>query len=237
MLPIQQQLRSYGSAEKVLVFQRFFKTGPGQYGEGDEFIGVTVPLTRKAVQNHAVAMTYDEVIELLHSPVHEDRLAAVLVLVAKYQKADVGEKSKIYDLYLGNTEYINNWDLIDSSAEHIVGAFLTDKPKVILRTLAQSESVWERRISILSTFHWIKQGKAEETISIATLLLGDTHDLIHKAVGWMLREVGKRCSEQVLTDFLDTYAATMPRTMLRYAIERLGERERKRYMGMKKHSF
>ncbi len=230
---LKADLRKFASAEKAKNLARFFKTGPGQYGEGDRFIGVTVP------QSHTAAKKYknlplEETATLLHSPVHEERLVALLILIEQFkvadQRNDEKTREKIYRLYLDNTAYINNWDLVDLSASRIVGPYLEDKPKDILRKLATSKSIWERRIAILSTFHFIKQGNPKYSLEIAEMLLQDNHDLIHKALGWMLREVGKNCGEKILADFLDKHAATMPRTMLRYAIEKFPEGKRQNYL-------
>jgi len=227
---LQQEVRSLGTKERAKNSVWFFKTGPGQYGEGDVFIGVTVPSLRKVARVYA-QLSLANIETLLHSPEHEFRLLALYILVGQFQKAKSDEVRKtIYDLYLANTQWINNWDLVDSSAGYIVGEFLKNRHKKILTTLAHSKSLWERRIAIISTFAFIKDGDATDALKIAQILLHDPHDLIQKAVGWMLREVGKRCGEKVETTFLDEHYKTMPRTMLRYAIERLSERQRKRYM-------
>jgi 3-methyladenine DNA glycosylase AlkD len=208
--------------------QRFFKTGPGEYAEGDVFIGVRVPATRR------VARQFEDVpvavaIELLKSPVHEERLLALIILVNQYQKASRPEQIDIYRNYLTHTAFINNWDLVDSSAEHIVGAYLFGRSRSPLYRLARAHSLWERRIAIMSTFHFIKQGAFDETLKISAMLLGDSHDLIHKATGWMLREVGKR-NVDLLDAFLQQHGRTMPRTMLRYAIEKFPVEKRRRFM-------
>jgi len=230
---LKADLRKFASPEKAKILARFFKTGPGQYGERDRFIGVTVPQSR-AVAKVYKDLPFEEITNLLHSSIHEERLVALLILVEQFQSAsrrdDEKNREKIYRFYLDNTAYINNWDLVDLSAERIIGPYLADKPKNILKKLARSESIWERRISILSTFHFIKQGEPKYTLEIAEILLSDKHDLIHKAVGWMLREVAKNCSERVLTDFLDKHASTMPRTALRYAIEKFPEGKRRKYL-------
>jgi 3-methyladenine DNA glycosylase AlkD len=224
-----KELRSAADPEKAEVLQRFFKTGKGQYGEGDVFIGVNVPRIRKVAKKYS-SLTEKEVLELLSSKIHEERLVAVLILVSWFEKGDAKRKEAIYRLYLDNTEYINNWDLVDLSAAKIVGAFLFDKPRDILYKLAESESLWERRISIIATFHFIRKGQCEDTIEISQVLLDDRHDLIHKAVGWMLRETGKNCSEKTLTGFLKKHYKKMPRTMLRYSIEKFPVEVRKNYM-------
>ena len=230
---LKADLRKFANAEKAKIYGRFFKTGPGQYGEGDQFIGVTVPETRSVAKKFQ-ELPFVDLQKLLHSPTHEERLCALLILIEQFQSAsrrsDESTKEKIYNFYLANTGYINNWDLIDLSADQIVGGYLQDKPKDILKKLALSDSVWERRVAILSTFHFIKSEEPKYTLKIAGILLNDKHDLIQKAVGWMLREVGKRCSEKDLTDFLDKHALTMPRTALRYAIERFSEEKRQGYL-------
>ena len=208
--------------------QRYFKTGPGEYGEGDIFLGITVPEIRKLAKEYP-DLSLAETIQLLQSTIHEERLLALLLLVRAYAKADARTKKHIYDLYLENTHYINNWDLVDASAMHIVGAFLMDKSKKILHNLARSNNLWERRIAVMATFHFIKQDAFVESLAIARKLLTDEEDLIHKAVGWMLREIGKR-SIQIEERFLKEHYKKMPRTMLRYAIERFPEAKRQRYL-------
>lgn len=226
---IEEYLRSVSSEKKAGILSGFFKTGPGQYGEGDIFLGITVPRIRKAAKSFEKT-PLTELKKLLRSKFHEVRLAALLIMVAQYKKGDWPTKEAIFRLYLANTRHINNWDLVDLSAEHIIGRHLLDKPKDLLYKLARSESLWERRISVLSTFAYIKEGKCEETLKISGMLLNDKHDLIHKAVGWMLREVGKRCSVDKEEGFLKKHYKTMPRTMLRYAIERFPENKRQRYL-------
>jgi 3-methyladenine DNA glycosylase AlkD len=224
-------MRAVADPARAEVNRRFFKTGPGQYGEGDLFLGVTVPDTRKLVREFA-AMPIAEAEELLRSPVHEERLLALLILVRKYQRGDAAERKEIFQLYLRNTARVNNWDLVDLSAEHIVGGQLFGRSTALLDRLAKSRSLWERRIAMLATFHFIRRGEFEPTLRIAKRLLGDEHDLIHKAVGWMLREVGNRDLETE-ERFLRQHAATMPRTMLRYAIEKFPEAKRGELMRMK----
>lgn len=227
---IKQDLRKTARSQKAAALMRFFKTGPGEYAEGDVFIGVMVPETRKVVKKYLNDVTLNEVEELLHSKIHEERLAALLLLVALYKKSDEKLKEKIYKLYIRNTKYINNWDLVDLTAPHIVGGFLENKPKDILNAFAVSKNLWERRIAMLATLYSIGHGESREALRIAKMLLNDSHDLIHKAVGWMLREVGKRCSERELEQFLRQHRARMPRTMLRYAIERLPAAKREYYL-------
>ncbi len=225
---IQSQLVNLSNSEDGLFLQRFFKTGPGQYGEGDLFRGIRVPELRRLSKSYK-DIPLEQAKRLLHSAYHEDRLLALLILVRKYAKADEAGKSGIYELYLSHTRFINNWDLVDASAEHIVGAYLSDKSKKPLYHLARSPNIWERRIAMLATFHFIKQGKCDETLTIAEILLTDKEDLIHKAVGWMLREVGK-CDIQKEEAFLSVHYHHMPRTTLRYAIERFPEDKRQRYL-------
>ena len=226
---LKREVESLKDLEKARLLQRFFKTGKGEYGEGDVFYGLTVPQSRKIVNKYK-ELGLDEVIDLLHSEVHEERLIALLILVSKYQKGDFSLKKKIFDVYLKNTKWINNWDLVDLSAHKIVGDYLVDKDIEVLKKLACSNSLWERRIAIISTFAFINIGSSKETIEIAKILVADKHDLIHKAVGWALREVGKRVSVDDEKRFLDKYKNTMPRTMLRYSIERFSEKERKSYL-------
>jgi 3-methyladenine DNA glycosylase AlkD len=226
------KLKSLASPEAAKAATRFFKTGPGQYGEGDTFIGISVPTLRTVARSFR-ALPLDEVRALLHSPVHEERHLALLVLVLQVTKCDADHRRRAYDLYLGNTHFINNWDLVDCSAPQVVGGFLTTGPREPLFALAKSKNLWERRIAIVSTQHLIRRGEFDETLAISELLLGDAEDLIHKATGWMLREVGKK-DRAVLEGFLDRHATDMPRTMLRYAIEKFPPEERRAYLGRKK---
>lgn len=226
---LQAHLRALGNPADAAFLAGFFKTGPGQYGAGDVLIGVRVPVIRK-VAGEFKDLPLSELEWLLHSAIHEDRLAALVILVMQAAKADAKTKKAIYDLYLANTKFINNWDLVDLSAPQLVGAYLADKSRRPLYRLARSSWLWDRRISILATFHFIRLGEFADTLKIAAMLLGDREDLIHKAVGWMLREVGKR-DVAVLEEFLSRHGRTMPRTMLRYAIERLPEGKRRRFLG------
>ncbi|WP_445664563.1 DNA alkylation repair protein [Fodinibius sp. AD559] len=225
---VQEALRKMADPEVAESSTQFFKTGFGEYGEGDRFLGIRVPKVRKVARKFK-QLSLEETERLLHSDYHEERLCALIILVNKSKKAEKDELKKVSDLYLDNTEYINNWDLVDTSAEYIVGAYLSDKDRSILYELAKSDNLWERRIAILSTFHFIKNDDFDDTLAIAKLLLEDEHDLIHKATGWMLRETGKR-NEQVLKRFLDEHISFMPRTMLRYAIEKLPESDRQKYL-------
>ncbi len=223
-----RRLKALGSPERGAFAQRYFKTGPGEYAEGDQFLGLS------AKDMHALAREFDalplgEVATLLTSKWHEARLLALLVLVRQYPRAAEDAREAIVRLYLRNTVRINNWDLVDCSAASIVGAHLEDGDRRLLRRLAKSRLVWERRIAVVATFHFIRQGDFDDTLAVAALLLDDDHDLIHKAAGWMLREVGKR-DRQAEETFLRRHAARMPRTMLRYAIERFPEPLRQRYL-------
>jgi len=225
---VKKRLKQLANKEKAKVLQRFFKTGPGEYGEGDVFIGVKVPDLRKAAKDFQDLSTKDTV-TLLESAIHEERLLALLILVRKYVKGDEAAKTEIYKLYLNKTKYINNWDLVDVTAHHIVGDYLMDKNKDTLYSLARSEDLWERRIAVMATFYFIRNEKYEDTLKIEKILLSDKEDLIHKAVGWMLREIGKRdmvCEEI----FLKQHYKKMPRTMLRYAIEKFPEPKRQMYL-------
>jgi 3-methyladenine DNA glycosylase AlkD len=225
---IRKVLRSYADKYKAKTLQRFFKTGKGEYAEGDIFLGVTVPVIRKIARRYS-CMELDAAGVLLKSPFHEERLLALIVLVIKSQSKNLAEKERIYKLYLRNTGYINNWDLVDLSAHHIVGNFLMDKSKAPLYELARSNDLWQKRIAMLATFSFIRHSDFEPTLKIARLLLLDKHDLIHKAVGWMLREFGKR-DIKAEEGFLRRYCALMPRTMLRYSIERFPEAKRRQYL-------
>ncbi|MBL8525252.1 MAG: DNA alkylation repair protein [Betaproteobacteria bacterium] len=223
---------SLGNTSAAQFAQRFFKTGEGQYGAGDQFLGIRVPVLRAMVRDLR-GVGLEVALPLMKSGWHEARALGLMLLVKIYQRGDESTQKKIYDLYLKSTRFINNWDLVDLSAEHIVGPWLADKPaerKRVLTRLAKSKSLWERRIAMLATFHYIKQGDYAETLRIAELLLKDDEDLIQKAVGWMLREVGKRIGEDKEESFLKRHYRQMPRTMLRYAIERFAEPKRKRYL-------
>jgi len=229
---LKKELRKKASKGKATILSRFFKTGPGQYGYGDKFLGVVVPDIRQAIKGY-VDLKLADLQKLLNSHYHEERLAALLILVLKYPYAGKTGQKQIYNFYLQNTKRINNWDLVDLTAEKIIGPYLTNKNKGILLKLAHSKNIWERRIAILSTFHYIKKGENALTFQIAEILLKDSHDLIHKAVGWMLREVGKRCGEKIEDEFLKKHYKQMPRTMLRYAVERYPENKRLKYLNSK----
>jgi 3-methyladenine DNA glycosylase AlkD len=223
-----RRLRDFASEERAAVNRRFFKTGAGQYGEGDQFLGVSVPNLRTVVREFR-SLTLDELLPLLHSKWHEERLLAVVILTEQYKR---GDRDAIYALYLANMKFINNWDLVDASAPQIVGAHLFERSRAPLHKLAKSKSLWERRIAIIATQHFIRNGDFDDTLAIATMLLGDKEDLIHKAAGWMLREVGNRDRARLLS-FLDEHVTSMPRTMLRYAIEKFPEELRKKYLAAK----
>lgn len=226
---LKEDLKKFSDNKRAENFKWFFKTGKGEYGEGDLFIGLTVPQCR-ALSKKYQDLSLADISRLLHSKIHEERLIGLLILVIKFEKSSKAEQKKIFNFYLSNTRSINNWDLVDLSCYKIVGQYLLDKPKDILYKLAKSENIWERRISIISTARFITRGNCEETLKIAEILLKDKHDLIHKAVGWMLREVGKRSSQEKEEEFLNKYSKIMPRTMLRYAIERFPEGKRKYYL-------
>jgi 3-methyladenine DNA glycosylase AlkD len=225
---IRTKLQKLADKDKARILQRFFKTGPEEYGEGDIFLGINVPALRKLSKEH-YGIPLNETMQLLKSPIHEERLLALLLLVRFFSKGDEAIQKKIYYIYLKHTKYINNWDLVDLTAPNIVGTYLLDKSRKPLYTLAKSNNLWKRRIAILATFSFIRQNDFEDTLDISNILLTDEHDLIHKAVGWMLREVGKR---SLVTEerFLQQHYKKMPRTLLRYAIERFPEAKRKKYL-------
>lgn len=227
---LRDELALLKNSNKANILAGFFKTGRGDYGEGDVFLGLTVPQSRKIAQKYR-NLPFADNATLLESKIHEERLIALLMLVHNFQRGDTATKDKIYKFYLRHTKYVNNWDLVDLSAPKIVGEYLRDKPRDILYKLAKSKNLWERRIAILATLLFIVKAKEfVDTFKISEMLLNDTHDLIHKAVGWMLREVGKRVSEKTLKSFLSKYYRQMPRTMLRYAVERLPESKKRAYL-------
>jgi 3-methyladenine DNA glycosylase AlkD len=225
---IRQQVRQQASDAKAVILQRFFKTDPGEYGAGDVFLGVQMPQLRLLAVQFATA-SQATILKLLQSPYHEERMLALLIFINQYNKGDARARQEIYEAYLGHTKFINNWDLVDVTAPHIVGRHLADKSRRILYSLATSDSLWERRIAILSTFHFIRNNDFADALKLSRLLLGDAHDLIHKAVGWMLREIGNRdrTAEEL---FLKEHSQKMPRTMLRYAIEKFPNAEREKYL-------
>ena len=239
---IKKEIKAKEHKEKAIILQGFFKTGKGEYGEGDIFLGLYVGDTRKIAKKYS-GISFSEVEQLLKSKIHEERLCSLLILVEKFQKAEEQplnllekdsskqkvEQKRIAEFYLNNTKKVNNWDLVDLSADKILGEFLFDKNKAVLFKLAKSDNLWEKRISIISTFAFIKKNRFKETLEISEILLKDEHDLIHKAVGWMLREIGKR-DLAVEEKFLKKHYKKMPRTMLRYAIEKFPETKRKAYL-------
>ncbi len=225
---IQKQIKRLGNKEYAARLRKYFKTGKGEYGEGDRFLGIQVPVLRKIARKYR-KISIGEVSELVKSQFHEERLFSLLVLVESFKRANDKDKKIIYTLYLSNTKFINNWDLVDASAGHIIGAYLLTRDKKPIYVLARSKNIWERRISIMSTSYFMKYNRFVDTLNIAEMLLGDEEDLIHKAVGWMLREIGKRDFE-LEERFLGKYYKSMPRTMLRYAIEKFPEERRKIYL-------
>jgi 3-methyladenine DNA glycosylase AlkD len=227
-IQLQQTVKEHSNKELGIFLQRFFKTGKGEYGEGDIFAGLKVPVSRK-IANQFKDLAFPDLQKIIKSKIHEERLIALFILVAKFKKAGDKEREKIFNFYLKNMRYVNNWDLVDLSAEKIIGAYLIDKSTNLLFELAKSGNIWERRIAIMSTFHFIKAHQFAATLKISEMLLKDKHDLIHKASGWMLREIGKR-DIQTEEIFLQKFYKTMPRTMLRYAIEKFPEKKRLDYL-------
>ena len=227
---ILDELAALGNEEKRRVLSGFFRTGEGQYGYGDKFLGIPVPLTRTVAKRHKDA-PLSVAVGLLQAEWHEARLCGLLIMVEKMKKARGEEAKQLFDTYLANTARVNNWDLVDLSAPQVVGGYLKDKPHDILYELADSSLLWDNRIAIVSTYAFIKDGRLDDTFTLAVRLMGHKHELMHKAVGWMLREAGKRDFAR-LRDFVYEHYAKMPRTMLRYAIEKFPEDERKRILKM-----
>lgn len=225
---LKKDLQKLKNPQKAKILARFFKTGKGEYGEGDVFLGITVPQQRKVAKKYP-DLTLKQLQNLLSSKIHEYRLTALFILINKYRKADEKDKKEIFNFYLQNTKNINNWDLVDASAEYILGDYLSEKNKTTLYKLAKSNNLWERRVAIMATFKFIKNNRFQNTLKIAKILLKDKHDLIHKAVGWMLRETGKR-DRKAEEIFLKKHYQKMPRTMLRYAIEKFPDNKRKFYL-------
>lgn len=226
---LEHRLAELADPEIAVHSARFFKTGPGEYGEGDQFLGIRVPELRKLVRQFR-DFTMEDVLELLHSSFHEKRLLAALMLVDRFQRGSEADQQKIYDLYLQHIPVsINNWDIIDTTCPHIMGAWLYKRDRFILYTLAASNNLWQRRAAMMACFHFIRQNDFADSLKVAGILLLDKEDLIHKATGWMLREIGKR-DQEVEQRFLEKHCRTMPRTMLRYAIERFEQEKRKYYM-------
>ncbi len=227
---LRKDLKAHASSARAKVLARYFKTGPGEYGEGDVFMGVRVPDIRRVATRHK-DMPLSDIAVLLESDIHEERMTALVILTLQYARGDEGRKKDAVDMYVAHTTRINNWDLVDVSVHKIIGAWVRahSKEEVLLKKWAKSAYIWERRMAIVATFHHIREGELSLTLTIADMLLKDTHDLIHKAVGWALREVGKK-DEDVLREYIRTRYERMPRTTLRYAIERFPEKERKRYL-------
>jgi 3-methyladenine DNA glycosylase AlkD len=224
-----KELKKEKNPQKAKVLASFFKTKKGQYGAGDSFLGISVPKTREITKKY-YSLSLSEIEKLIQNKYHEIRLASIFLLIHKYKKGNLKTKKQIFNFYLKNTKYINNWDLVDLSASQIVGDYLIDKNREILLKLSQSKNLWGKRISIVSTYAFIYQGKSDYTFKIVKILLNDQQDLIHKACGWMLREVGKRVSEIELEAFLELYGPQMPRTMLRYAIEHFSQKKRQLWL-------
>ncbi len=227
-IKLKKMLRSASDKKQAEILRKFFKTGKGEYGEGDKFLGLKVPVIRK-ITSQNLDLKHIEIQTLLSSKYHEERLAALFILVKKYSLAGLKEKEEIFNFYLNNRTGINNWDLVDLSAPSIVGAYLYDKDKSPLFKLADSVKLWDKRISVISSFYFIKHSMFDVTLNLAEILLEDKHDLIHKAVGWMLREIGKR-DINTEENFLHERYKKMPRTMLRYAIEKFPEKKRQAYL-------
>lgn len=225
---VERAIRKARNPKKAILLQRFFKTAPGEYGAGDVFYGLTVPTSRKIAKTYRT-LSLPNIHALLTSQVHEKRLIALLILIDRYQKGDAQTQKTIFDFYIEHLAFINNWDLVDTSAHKIVGAQLFKSSSAPLLKFARSQNLWERRIAVIATAYFIGQNIFEPTLAIVEFLLNDKHDLIHKACGWMLREVGKR-DKSVALDFISEHKAQMPRTMLRYAIERFSTAEKKRLM-------
>lgn len=226
---LRAELNKLANPERAKKSAYYFKTGEGQYGFGDVFLGVSVPAQRVVAKKYR-ELPLKQVEQLLKSKIHEERLTASIILVDQFKRANKETRHQIYDFYLANTANINNWDIIDGSAPYIVGGWLEDKDRRVLVTFARSKTLWDRRIAIMATFPFIREGDATWTFKIADLLLNDNEDLIHKAVGWMLREVGNSCGHDVEEKFLKLHYKTMPRTMLRYAIEKFDEPKRQQYL-------
>jgi 3-methyladenine DNA glycosylase AlkD len=225
---IKKEIKKNANPQKAILLQRFFKTGPGEYGEGDKFLGIMVPVQRSIAKKYK-ELSLKDIRELLNSNIHEERLIALLILVEQYKKGDEQKKEDIFTFYHLHRKRINNWDLVDLTAHIISGSYLMDKDKSILYKLAESKNIWDRRIAVISTFHFIKNNVFVDSLCIAEKLLNDKHDLIHKAVGWMLREIGNR-DMNTEEGFLEKHYKKMPRTMLRYAIEKFPEKKRLAYL-------
>ena len=229
LIQLRKTLRFQADPKKAEISKRFFKTGKGAYAQGDRFLGVTVPQQRRIAKQFP-DLTFKDLSVLLNSPIHEERLTAILILVEQFKNGNKLKRKAVYEFYLKKAARINNWDLVDVSAYHIVGAYLDGKYMAVLTRLAHSKILWKRRIAIVATFYDIQKGRSQPTLMLAEIFLKDKEDLMHKATGWMLREVGKRVSSQILEDFLCRFYKRMPRTMLRYSIERLPPHRRKVYL-------
>lgn len=232
-MSIVTDLKKLANPKQAKNLARFFKAGKGEYGEGDLFLGISVPQQRQIAKKYN-GLTFSKLTKLLHSPIHEYRLVSLLILVEQFKKDNPLEQKKIFDFYLKNTKFINNWDLVDLSAPKIIGAYLLDKPmqRTVLYQLAKSTDLWKKRISVLATFMFIKYQQFSDTLKISQILLTDKHDLIHKAVGWALREVGKK-NLAVEEIFLQKNCLKMSRTMLRYSIEKFPEKKRRFYLNLR----
>lgn len=229
---MRRALRQEANSKHAKVLQRFFKTGPGEYGEGDKFIGIKVPVLRSIAKKYHT-LNYKELKDLLSSEIHEERLISLFILETKFRMSEEREKEKIFNFYIRNRKRVNNWDLIDLSAPNIIGNYLYDKERQLLYELVISKNLWERRMAVMASFAFIKKNDFDDALKLAGILLKDEHDLIHKAVGWMLREIGKR-NLKTEEAFLKKYYKQMPRTMLRYAIEKFPEKQRQAYLKGKK---
>ena len=225
---LKADMRKLANPEKARLLSGYFKTGKGEYGEGDTFLGIMVPDQRRVAKKYADLLMSD-LRKLISSRMHEERLVCLFILINRYKKADMQGKKEVVDFYLRNMRHINNWDLVDLSSGTVLGGYLIDRDRSILYEMAKSDDLWKRRIAIMSTFAFIRQNDFGDTLRIAEMLLNDSHDLIHKAVGWMLREIGKR-DQAIEEAFLKKHYRKMPRTMLRYAIERFDEQKRKNYL-------
>lgn len=223
---MRRALRRAARPDKIAILSSFFKTGPGEYGAGDRFLGVPVPTQRRIARDHR-AMSLDAVVDLLRGPIHEERLTALLILLEKFKIGSPAERSALHRFYVRHLHRVNNWDLVDCSAATLVGEALEGKSHALLDRLARSANWWDRRVAMIATHHFTKKGDPKPALRLARRLLSDPHDLMHKAVGWMLREVGKRCSEKALRGFLHCHGREMPRTALRYAIERMSPEHRR----------
>jgi len=228
LLDLLKEVQTNADLKKAKILQRYFKTGKGEYGEGDKFLGISVPMQRKIAKKYS-GLNLESLQKLISSKVHEHRLIALLILVEKFKKGDEDKKAEIFNFYVSNINRVNNWDLVDLSAPNIIGEFLFDKKRNLIYRFAEDGDLWKKRIAVISTFYFIRKDEFADSLRMAEILLKDKNDLIHKAVGWMLREIGKRDSD-ILENFLTRYGKKMPRTMLRYAIEKFSEEKRKNFL-------